>query len=266
VLNPGTYEMIVDITDDNGNTLTTSVVVLVTAAYSPIVDVMDVSCAGLSDGSFEVTGLDGYDGNFSVSATAAVDLSAGTYIYTVVDSTGCSLTDTVQIIEPAALAIDTFVINDASDSTSTNGSVGLQVSGGTFPYSYSWTDESGTVISTNSFIAAVGGGTYFIDITDGNGCILLDTFMVGDGSIVVSTQQVDFSTAKVYPNPARDILILEGFPAGTQVRLFDTNGQLVYQRSSLTASIDLDPLQAGVYIADFRNGDTRYRERIVIIK
>lgn len=266
VLNPGTYDMQVSITDDNDNTLLATIVVVVEAAYEPVVEIIDVSCAGLSDGGFQVNALEGYDGDFTLFTTAAMDLSAGSYAYTIVDSTGCTLVDTVLITEPQPLAIDTFVINDAADSTSTNGSIGLQVSGGTFPYSYAWTDETGNIVSTNSFVAAIGAGTYFINITDGNGCILQDTFLVGDGTIIVSNKQVDFSQAKIYPNPARDLLQLDGFPADTGVRIFDTNGRLVYQKATAPTTIDLSRLEAGVYITDFNSRGTRHRERLVVLK
>lgn len=60
------------------------------------------------------------------------------------------------------------------------------VRGGTAPYTYEWTNSSGTVVGTTEDIAVSGGDTYTLAVAGANGCSASDSVTVTDdrGSIV----------------------------------------------------------------------------------
>ena len=55
---------------------------------------------------------------------------------------------------------------------------------------------------------------------------------------------------RLYPNPARDYVLLEGIPSGATVAIYTLEGELMYQVESTsdTLRIDLTQLQEGAYI------------------
>ena len=65
-----------------------------------------------------------------------------------------------------------------------------------------------------------------------------------------SVEGVVAEQLRLYPNPARDYVLLEGIPAGATVAIYTLEGQLIYQAeaASDTLRIDLTQLQEGAYI------------------
>ncbi len=105
---------------------------------------------GTSDITVTATG-----GTAPYTGTGTFNVSGGTYDYTVTDASGCSTTETITVIEPAAL-----VASITADSILCNGdSVNITVTatGGMAPY-------SGTGVFNQ------GAGIYNYTITDANGC------------------------------------------------------------------------------------------------
>ena len=62
----------------------------------------------------------------------------------------------------------------------------------------------------------------------------------------------------LYPNPARDYVLLEGIPVGATVAIYTLQGQLIYQTeaASDTLRIELTQLQEGTYLLQV-GGETR---------
>ena len=60
----------------------------------------------------------------------------------------------------------------SNDDGTGNGSVEAIVSGGTPPYSYAWEAWSWDVIGTNAILENCEAGTYFVQVTDDNGCVV----------------------------------------------------------------------------------------------
>jgi hypothetical protein len=108
----------------------------------------DVNCYGGSDGEID---LKVYCSNKVASyswsnnaTTADIDnLSAGTYTVTVTDYNGCSLTESFDVEEPDALLVSASSPEysngyNVSSHGADDGSIDLDVSGGTPGYSYDW--------------------------------------------------------------------------------------------------------------------------------
>ena len=73
-----------------------------------------------------------------------------------------------------------------------------------------------------------------------------------------SVESIAAEQLRLYPNPARDYVLLEGIPAGAVVAIYTLEGKLMYQveATSDTLRIDLTQLQEGAYILRV-GGETR---------
>ena len=172
----GTYT--VTITDANGCTATATATV--SANASPInasAAVTDVTCNGDSNGAVNLTvsgGTAPYTFSWSNGATTEdiSGLAAGSYSVTITDAAALTATFTATVAQPAALNASTNVTNASSPSAS-DGAVNLSVSGGTAPYTFSWSNGA-----TTEDISGLAAGTYTVTITDANGCTATATATV----------------------------------------------------------------------------------------
>ncbi|MGZ3866180.1 MAG: PKD domain-containing protein, partial [Bacteroidia bacterium] len=142
--------------------------------------VNNVLCNGGNNGSATIAASGGipaytYSWNPSVSNTAsASNLQAGTYTVSVSDQNSCSTSITVIVTQPAVL---TSTISSVSNAVcfSGSGDASVSVSGGTAPYSYSW---SSAPVQTGSTLQMVPSGTYSVNITDVHGCATQNTVTI----------------------------------------------------------------------------------------
>ncbi|HEY1062014.1 MAG TPA: SprB repeat-containing protein, partial [Daejeonella sp.] len=138
----------------------------------------NVNCFGESTGSINLTVTGGtapYSYSWSSGQTTEdiSSLSAGSYIVTVTDSTGCTATDTILITQPlAALTLSSTQANINCFGEST-GAINLTVSGGTAPYSYSWSSGQST-----EDISSLTAGSYTVTVTDSKGCTATETITI----------------------------------------------------------------------------------------
>ena len=129
----------------------------------------DVSCAGGSDGTVTVTPTNGlgaysYTWNTLDSVAGLTGLPAAVYSVTVLDSLGCSASDSAVITEPGLIVLNAFV-NNVLCNGDLAGSIDLTVAGGTTPYLYSWLSGQ-----TTEDLNGLAAGTYAVQVTDINGC------------------------------------------------------------------------------------------------
>jgi gliding motility-associated-like protein len=180
----GTYYVI--ITDANGCTKHDSVVITEAPALVLSVSVTNVLCNGAATGAVDLTvsgGAPAYTYAWSNSAITE-DISgvvAGNYIVTVTDAATCSASASATIAQPTALVLNSSVQN-VGCAGGNDGAIDITVQGGTFPYTFSWSNNS-----TNEDINNVGGGNYDVTITDANGCTLSASFTITEPNAIVSS-------------------------------------------------------------------------------
>ncbi|HIA37894.1 MAG TPA: T9SS type A sorting domain-containing protein [Flavobacteriales bacterium] len=98
--------------------------------------------------------------------TAAINgLNAGTFTVTVSDANACITTGSVILNSTGAPAVTAIGTNPTSCSTS-DGMATANVSAGTAPYTYSWSNGS-----SNPAINGLTSGTYTLTVTDANACM-----------------------------------------------------------------------------------------------
>ena len=99
-------------------------------------------------------------------------LEAGLYIVTVTDANNTSLIDTIFITEPDPIVVSSYIINTSASGTS-DGNVRLNVTGGTSPYTYLWSNGE-----TNWYNNSLAAGAYYVTVEDSNGCYAFNNYEV----------------------------------------------------------------------------------------
>lgn len=166
---PGTYTLVV--TDAIGCQKTSSTTI--TQPLSPV-DVTiasnNVTCFGLMNGSATGTATGGYQpysyywSPLGVSTPSISNLSPGNYSITVADSTGCYTTVPFTITQPTELMLSGSTIN--SNCNNNDGSATVTASGGTTPYTYSWSPTGGSASTALNLVS----GSYTVLVADSNNC------------------------------------------------------------------------------------------------
>lgn len=133
-----------------------------------------ISCFGGTNGSVTATVTGGnapftYVWNTVPGQTTQTisNLGIGTYSVTITDATGCSLSTSTTITQPAQLAVSTSVTTGGCAA----GNITTTVSGGTAPYTYLWAPGG----ATTSSLTAVPAGVYTVTVTDARGCQITTT-------------------------------------------------------------------------------------------
>ncbi|MBI2279073.1 MAG: PKD domain-containing protein, partial [Bacteroidetes bacterium] len=171
----GTYS--VTVTDSMGCTFTDSITITQPLPLNFTFAKTNVSCFGGNDGMASVVVTGGtlpftYSWNNGDTDSLNTGLIAGAYILTVTDALGCSLIDSVTIIEPPILS-STMATTNVGCFGGNTGSATVTVIGGTLNYSYLWSNGQAA-----DSISALLAGTYIVTVTDGKGCTLLDTAII----------------------------------------------------------------------------------------
>ena len=105
-------------------------------------------------------------------------LCAANYTVLVTDSAGDTVTVQVAARQPDQISATIKVVDEAC-SFCDDGEALVQISGGTPPYSYMWNDQSA---QTTKHVSGLDSGYYQVSIVDGNGCVYIDSALVGTGT------------------------------------------------------------------------------------
>ncbi len=148
-----------------------------------------VSCAGGSGGTATVTPLGGTPGytylwstNPAQTAATATNLPAGSYTVTVTDANQCVKTADTTVVEPTPLVVNKFDSTDVSCNGGSDGTATVTTSGGTMPYSYTWTGGD-----TDSIGNGFSAGTATVTVTDANACTEVATFAINEPPVLTAT-------------------------------------------------------------------------------
>jgi len=161
----------VTVTDANNCSKTN--VITIGSSAAPVINSLSgnpLTCNGNSSGTAAVSASGGtgaltYSWSNAISGvTSITGLTAGAYVVTVTDATGCKAVSTINITEPTAIGIVNIATTNSSCGAST-GSATATAAGGTGTLTYTWSN----LISgqTNSNLAA---NTYTLTVEDANSC------------------------------------------------------------------------------------------------
>ncbi|MBI2968780.1 MAG: PKD domain-containing protein [Bacteroidetes bacterium] len=259
-------------TDANGCTATgTASVTGPGGLFASISASANPMCYGSCSGNAEVTVSGGYLPytylwSDSQSLSVATGLCAGNSFVTVTDSSGCITTAGIVLTEPTSLSTVIDSIN-ATCGTCPDGSADLTVSGGTPPYTYSWSNGDATE-DIDSVLPAI----YYVTVTDANGCTMVDSIDV-DFNVGTMELKVSGNGLVIYPNPANDIVhIKTNFIKGEKVSVFiySAVGKKVFTKEPIAGTFDFDlnvsGWDGGVYCIQVITRDDSGFERFVVLK
>ncbi len=146
-----------------------------------IVNVQNPLCYGDSNGSIAVTAAGSFPPFFYVLGTDTTttglfeNLPAGDHTIYVVNQVGCAIDTTVSLEQPWILSGNIHLVNPVSCAGGSNGTLSVVPTGGTAPYTYSWSNGQ-----TDSIATDLPPGLVEVTITDANGCQAFDDFVLSD--------------------------------------------------------------------------------------
>lgn len=191
----GSYSVLVE--DGNGCQTTAGFSVTEPGNAVQISNVLANSpfCAGEQSGSLTIQAFGGtpsytysVDGGLNFGPDAIVTgLGQGTYNVVVVDTNGCSVSQSVQLMDPASLVLNVDTVMAANCEGDFTGQIIASATGGTGTLMYSL--DSGTPQSDGTF-TSLESGSYILSVSDVNGCTASQYVAVPH---LLSAPQADFT-------------------------------------------------------------------------
>jgi hypothetical protein len=187
-LRAGIYEVLV--TDNAGCAIAESFEIEEPEPLVITAELTGVSCFGSADGQATVE-VNGGTAPYQISwpdggtTFTREDLTAGRYDVTITDTNNCSLTQRLTIDNINPIEIESISRDIPSCYQGSDGSISIEVAGGSGDYTISW--ENGAQGATITNIAA---GTYAVTITDGNGCTFNGSIRLDDAAPINISQLI----------------------------------------------------------------------------
>ncbi len=189
---------------------------------STLTDSNNISCRGGQDGSINISVSGGnvpYGYTWKRNGIDIVNTSQdltnifpGEYMVTILDNKGCSTSRTVVLTQPLDSVSTVITSTNVSCHGLLDGTISQTVSGGTTPYDFSWT-KSGDLLfgSSNEDLNTLAAGTYFLEIEDNNGCLLLDTVSITQPTVLSATLDTAINQAcSAVPSGSIEIDVVGG--------------------------------------------------------
>lgn len=257
-LAPGNYS--IEVTDNRPCYQTLSLTIIEPETLDVSFVINTISCYGNNDGSILfVTNGGTSDYSYSINGQESQEefhdnLEPGVYEVFVSDANGCesSLTE-IMLNEPLPLST---VIESTIESGPgiLDGMAEITIQGGTAPYSVIWSDPND---QTGTLAVYLTNGWYQAEVTDANGCQILD-------SVFIHTLSIEEFTGlnwMVYPNPANDKITIQ-FEGVFVYTLFDAQGKIV--REGKEKTIDVKEFSQGIYLLKLTSGEYSFVKKIII--
>jgi gliding motility-associated-like protein len=185
----------VTVSDANVCTVTSTTALTEPTPFSINLTSTNLLCNGGTDGTATVNvsgatpGYTYFWSNFNTTPNTT-GLNGGPFSVVIEDANGCDTIVTGTITEPAGMDV-LLTANEPLCADSGNGSITTLVTGGTSPFTYSWTGTGGFTSSAQN--PTVGSGSYTVTVTDVNGCF-------ETGSVGVNAGE-PFSVSVIAINP-----------------------------------------------------------------
>ena len=240
---------------DGQTTCTNEIVVPVTIAALPNVDILATPDIQLCDGSdftlcaesdatnpsYEWAGPNNFMSSIICASQNDVtnDYSGGYHVTVTSNTSNLQCSNTASITLEIGLPLQ-------SDLEAIPGGIQVSCTGGFPPYIY--TLMPGGQMNTTGIFEDIGDGSYYIEIVDENGCehTTDEIAVVGAPSIIAE------SGISVFPNPSNGFIHIycsSGLKESVQANILDAAGQNIksFRIKDKQQTIDLSELPAGVY-------------------
>lgn len=257
-LEPGDY--VVEVTDNRPCNQTLYFTITEPDLLEVTTTVNLISCNDSNDGSILLEGLGGtpnytYFFNETASSEQLYDnLSPGTYEVFAEDDNGCISSTSIITLSNPALLESAIVPTIESAPGALDGMAEITVTGGTSPYEIVWSDPNS---QTGILAVYLSNGWYFANITDANGCSMMDSVFIHTLSLtdLTSADQI------VFPNPAKDVITISN-PSTLAYVMYDMKGKLICEGDELL--IDVRALSSGAYMLKLVSDSRVHYSKVMI--
>ncbi len=181
--------------------------IVITSLYGVnIAQTSTIACNGLLTAALSAS-VSGGTGPFTYSwspsggtASTATGLGAGSYTCTVVSATSGTVSNTFIVTQPSAVVSTIASQTNVTCYGGTNGVITLTTTGGTAPYSYTWSPSGGSAATATGLAA----NTYSCIVKDANNCSATSpsttitqpaTFSVATSNSIICTGETASLTA-----------------------------------------------------------------------
>ncbi|MBU0489331.1 MAG: SprB repeat-containing protein [Bacteroidetes bacterium] len=185
ISNVGAGSYTVTATDQNGCTATEIIQLSSSSSVTVSVTATDVICPGGSDGTATATpggGVTPYTYLWSNAQTGqtATGLPEGIAYVTVTDGASCETIGSVVVGLSGASISASVVSQDVSCNGLYDGTADVSVTGGSSPYSYTWSSGQ-----TNASVTGLESGFYSVTVEDIYGCVDTASVMITEPDAIV---------------------------------------------------------------------------------
>ena len=175
------------------------------------------TCYGGSDGILDLTPSGGtgpysYSWNTTPARTTQDlnNLQAGTYEVTITDSKGCTALKSGTVTQPADISFD-FLSTQPSCYNTYTGSLSVNnLTGGTAPYGYLWSNTL-----TTPTISNIKSGNYWLKVTDSKGCNKTQSTYLGQPTPISVSHSENKPTCPESKNGSISLTVSGGTPGYT---------------------------------------------------
>lgn len=225
-LAPGLKYIILEVLTEECRSIDTLELNVPVIPLSAVANVSDLWCREEEDGGISLfiqNGTTPYTVTWSNGQTGPEigGLAPGAYAYRIADANNCILTGEAIVQSPDSLRADTL-LRDESCNGSLNGAIALNISGGTAPYAYRWSDGA-----TAPSLSNLAKGRYAVTVSDDHDCQLFLDFEIGR----LCEGLVFYDVFSPNGDGRNDLWIIDGierFP-DNRLSIYDRWGLLVFQ-------------------------------------
>ncbi len=235
-LSLGVGNYTVTVTDNKGCTITGSATINQPTAFThtPLV-ATNILCFGGTTGAISTLasgGTPAYSYTWSPSGTGnnPTGLTAGQYNVTIADGHNCTILDSLVLTQPASALTVTTSHTDVSCNGGSDGTLTINVSGGTPPYSFLGNPvPAGTTVIPNQ-----AAGTYAGNLLDANNCSVAVSETIAEPAVLSLSEQHVNASCFGGTQGSIDITVT----GGTVPYFYDWGGGVTSQdRTNITAGI-----------------------------
>ena len=228
------------------------------------------TCVNSCDGQITITTTNGtlpYSYSWSNGQTGStVSACTGNLTFTVTDSIGCNLTESVYL-PPQDSVYFNLSIRGTNCIGCSDGKIYINPVSAHSPYSITWLPSIGVL--HNDTISNLLAGNYFVCLTDNNSCVFCDSVFIMEDPTTISDLK-SFSLINISPNPFHEYTTVTFSHSETDIytiSLKDISGRIIREYKNIPETINIGGagLAVGFYfISILKNGRLQWNEKVLV--